>query len=363
VSTCLASHPPQHQQTRERTTGSNVLQQTLSISQRCRIRADTLLLHVCRYKEGLDDAAEAAVGEAAAGAADEDKLGEDQQKEFTKVDKRVRTTGGGATGSVRNLRIREDTAKYLLNLDPKSAHYDPKSRSMRADPTPDKAPEEKTFAGDNALRTSGDEFEFWQRVTAHTVAEGEKGSAAHLQARTARSPLRAGLCVLVARLPRCSSVGIDMVLWICTWQFLSLCPTSCVVALQCKARSSKLTFPFRMQAAPTQAVMAHEAFKAKKAKLAAKTADAVLAKYGDASAAQPDADLLLPASEAYAEYDRTCAFQFPQPHTGEARDAAALFNELLLHVDATVHQHAFACMPCTRAAKRVTAARWHPLLC
>lgn len=50
----------------------------------------------------------------------------------------MRTTGGGASGSVRNLRIREDTAKYLLNLDPNSAYYDPKSRSMREDPNPQK---------------------------------------------------------------------------------------------------------------------------------------------------------------------------------------------------------------------------------
>jgi hypothetical protein len=40
----------------------------------------------------------------------------------------VRTTAGGSTGSVRNLRIREDIAKYLLNLDVNSAYYDPKSR-------------------------------------------------------------------------------------------------------------------------------------------------------------------------------------------------------------------------------------------
>ncbi len=59
----------------------------------------------------------------------------------------MRTTGGGATGSVRNLRIREDTAKYLLNLDPSSAHYDPKSRSMREDPQPHKA--KKAFAGED----------------------------------------------------------------------------------------------------------------------------------------------------------------------------------------------------------------------
>lgn len=57
---------------------------------------------------------------------------------FGEVEKRVRTTGGGASGSVRNLRIREDTAKYLLNLDPDSAYYDPKSRSMREDPNPQK---------------------------------------------------------------------------------------------------------------------------------------------------------------------------------------------------------------------------------
>lgn len=38
--------------------------------------------------------------------------------------------------TVRNLRIREDTAKYLRNLDPNSAYYDPKTRSMRDNPNP-----------------------------------------------------------------------------------------------------------------------------------------------------------------------------------------------------------------------------------
>ena len=45
----------------------------------------------------------------------------------TKVDSKQRIT-------VRNLRIREDTAKYLRNLDPNSAYYDPKTRSMRDNP-------------------------------------------------------------------------------------------------------------------------------------------------------------------------------------------------------------------------------------
>ena len=50
---------------------------------------------------------------------DEDKVeGEGVEQ---KVDGKNRIT-------VRNLRIREDTAKYLRNLDPKSAYYDPKTR-------------------------------------------------------------------------------------------------------------------------------------------------------------------------------------------------------------------------------------------
>lgn len=75
---------------------------------------------------------------------------------FAKVEKRVRTTAGGASGSVRNLRIREDTAKYLLNLDANSAHYDPKSRSMREDPQPNRPDTEKSFRGDNFVRQNGD---------------------------------------------------------------------------------------------------------------------------------------------------------------------------------------------------------------
>jgi pre-mRNA-processing factor SLU7 len=54
--------------------------------------------------------------------------------------------------TVRNLRIREDTAKYLRNLDPNSAYYDPKTRSMRDNPLPGRNPEELPYAGDNYYR-------------------------------------------------------------------------------------------------------------------------------------------------------------------------------------------------------------------
>lgn len=58
--------------------------------------------------------------------------------------------------SVRNLRIREDTAKYLLNLNEDSAFYDAKTRSMRADPLPHVPASDKMYAGDNALRMTGE---------------------------------------------------------------------------------------------------------------------------------------------------------------------------------------------------------------
>ena len=97
---------------------------------------------------------------------DSDAGGSDSEDEFVQKDdagmysSRLARQGGvrGAQMKVtaRNLRIREDTAKYLRNLDPTSAHYDPKSRSMRDNPTPGVAPDEAQFAGDNFARISGD---------------------------------------------------------------------------------------------------------------------------------------------------------------------------------------------------------------
>ncbi|DBA02255.1 TPA: hypothetical protein N0F65_007665 [Lagenidium giganteum] len=68
---------------------------------------------------------------------------------------------GGVGGAqmkttVRNLRIREDTAKYLRNLNPNSAYYDPKTRSMRDNPNPELNPEDSVYAGDNMVRFTGD---------------------------------------------------------------------------------------------------------------------------------------------------------------------------------------------------------------
>ncbi|KAL3620603.1 hypothetical protein CASFOL_035515 [Castilleja foliolosa] len=119
---------------------------------------------------------------------DEAKVDESKQMDFAKVEKRVRTTGGGSTGTVRNLRIREDTAKYLLNLDVDSAHYDPKTRSMREDPLPDMDPNEKFYAGDNQNRVSGQALEFKQ-LNIHAWEAFEKGHDVHMQAAPSQAEL------------------------------------------------------------------------------------------------------------------------------------------------------------------------------
>lgn len=80
---------------------------------------------------------------------DEEKYADAADAVGQKLDTKTRIT-------VRNLRIREDTAKYLINLDPESAYYDPKTRSMRDAPVKNVPAEEAKFAGDNFFRHSGE---------------------------------------------------------------------------------------------------------------------------------------------------------------------------------------------------------------
>ncbi|KNC82086.1 hypothetical protein SARC_05615 [Sphaeroforma arctica JP610] len=85
--------------------------------------------------------------------------------------------------TVRNLRIREDTAKYLRNLDPKSAHYDPKTRSMRGNPYAGsgKLQEEREYIPENFIRYTGDA----KKVAAMQLFawnKSERGENVHVQA-------------------------------------------------------------------------------------------------------------------------------------------------------------------------------------
>ena len=89
---------------------------------------------------------------------------------------------------MRNLRIREDTAKYLLSLDVNSAHYDPKTRSMREDPLPDANPNEKFYRGDNQYKVSGQALEFKQ-LNIHSWEAFDKGQDILMQAIPSQAEL------------------------------------------------------------------------------------------------------------------------------------------------------------------------------
>lgn len=108
--------------------------------------------------------------------ADEDKYAEEMelpgQKLHLESKQRI---------SVRNLRMREDTAKYLLNLDPNSAYYDPKSRSMRDNPLADKASSNIPYLGDNFVRYSGQANKF-AKTQLFAWEAYEKGVDIHPQA-------------------------------------------------------------------------------------------------------------------------------------------------------------------------------------
>ncbi|CAJ0936738.1 unnamed protein product [Ranitomeya imitator] len=107
---------------------------------------------------------------------DEDKYADDIDMPGQNFDSKRRIT-------VRNLRIREDTAKYLRNLNPNSAYYDPKTRAMRENPYADagKNADEVSYAGDNFVRYTGDTISMAQTQLFAWEAY-EKGSDVHLQA-------------------------------------------------------------------------------------------------------------------------------------------------------------------------------------
>ncbi|XP_048746628.1 pre-mRNA-splicing factor SLU7-like [Ostrea edulis] len=107
---------------------------------------------------------------------DEDKYADDVDMPGQKFETKQRIT-------VRNLRIREDTAKYLYNLDPNSAFYDPKTRSMRENPYKNTGniEMEQKYAGDNFVRFSGDAHKFATKQVFAWEAY-EHGTDVHLQA-------------------------------------------------------------------------------------------------------------------------------------------------------------------------------------
>ncbi|KAL3466735.1 Pre-mRNA splicing Prp18-interacting factor-domain-containing protein [Aspergillus heterothallicus] len=83
--------------------------------------------------------------------------------------------------ATRNLRIREDTAKYLLNLDLDSAKYDPKTRRM-VDMGAQEDMAAALVAEENFVRSSGDAAEF-EKAQRYAWEAQERGlQKIHLQA-------------------------------------------------------------------------------------------------------------------------------------------------------------------------------------
>lgn len=86
------------------------------------------------------------------------------------------------SNATRQLRLREDTAKYLLDLNPESGKYDPKTRSL-VDGGATALSAEK-FAEEGFMRSSGDAAEFARAGDlAHAaLMSGRGGEHLHLQA-------------------------------------------------------------------------------------------------------------------------------------------------------------------------------------
>lgn len=118
-----------------------------------------------------------------AGAKDkEDGDGEEESKDTGEKYAEESDMGRHQSTATRQLRIREDTAKYLLNLDLESAKYDPKTRTMvDAGATSDKAA--ALFAEEGFLRASGDAAEF-EKAQRYAWEKQEKSgdTSQHMQA-------------------------------------------------------------------------------------------------------------------------------------------------------------------------------------
>ena len=109
----------------------------------------------------------------------DDELGEEANEEARYAEES--DMGRQQSTATRNLRIREDTAKYLLNLDLDSAKYDPKTRRM-VDMGAQEDQAAAVVAEENFVRSSGDAAEF-EKAQRYAWESQEGGNPQiHLQA-------------------------------------------------------------------------------------------------------------------------------------------------------------------------------------
>lgn len=114
---------------------------------------------------------------------DDEDEGDEDDKYAEESEMPGQTYDSASRVTTRNLRIREDTAKYLLNLDLDSAKYDPKTRTM-VDQGALSDQAAKLVAEEGFMRSSGDaaEFERAQKVAWESREKGGANGRMHLQA-------------------------------------------------------------------------------------------------------------------------------------------------------------------------------------
>lgn len=137
-------------------------------------------------------AAQAAAGDAGDDASTASEWSDASSDEDDSDDEGARESGAKKMTSW-NVRTREDTAKYLLNLDVDSAFYDPKTRSMRENPlegAPDKPGKVMVaFQGDNAWRRTGGAVDLEQDEIFAWEAQNQGLTDVHLQANPTATAL------------------------------------------------------------------------------------------------------------------------------------------------------------------------------
>lgn len=103
---------------------------------------------------------------------------EEEEEEGAKYDEETDMGRKQAT-STRNLRLREDTAKYLLDLDLESAKYDPKTRTMAVDES-----DPASLDADAGFARPDDGAAAFERAQRYAWENAERTGAAegHLQA-------------------------------------------------------------------------------------------------------------------------------------------------------------------------------------
>lgn len=148
---------------------------------------EKLIISQTSKEEG--DASEAVTSDAKERDSDDEEDDEDKYAEAMDLPGQKLHLESKQRISVRNLRMREDTAKYLLNLDPNSAYYDPKSRSMRDNPLADKTENSSVpYLGDNFVRYSGQANKF-AKAQLFAWEASDRGVEIHPQAEPTKLEL------------------------------------------------------------------------------------------------------------------------------------------------------------------------------